>query len=256
MKKFDEKTKSKLKHYVYALKEPSKKIPFYIGKGTNNRVFDHINCKIDDIDENHSPKLEKIKAITSQGEKIEHIIIRHGLSEREALKIEATMIDFLDYFEQGVINQNSGHHSNEYGIMTADEIIRLYNATPLESIRQDCLIININSTYRRGNDSDAIYNSTKSAWAIAKNKILDKNGNILRKYVLSEYHQLIVEVFEVENWYQEQPYTTPKGKTKQRWAFEGKVAPTDIRDLYINKSIYKKRGDAQVIKYFINKREP
>lgn len=38
---FDEKTKQKLKKYVYMLIDPRDNRPFYIGQGVNDRVFDH-----------------------------------------------------------------------------------------------------------------------------------------------------------------------------------------------------------------------
>ena len=80
------------------------------------------------------------------------------------------------------------------------------------------------------------------------------------KYVLSEYRGLIVEVFEVENWY---PKQRGKNKTIDKeknikiqievtgYGFNGVVAPKEIRNLYINKSVAhtKKRGAAQVIRY-------
>ena len=39
---FDEKTQQALGYYVYMLIDPSNNKPFYVGKGKNNRVFDHI----------------------------------------------------------------------------------------------------------------------------------------------------------------------------------------------------------------------
>lgn len=40
---FDEKTKEKLKYYVYLLIDPDTNEPFYVGKGKDDRVFSHIN---------------------------------------------------------------------------------------------------------------------------------------------------------------------------------------------------------------------
>jgi hypothetical protein len=66
---------------------------------------------------------------------------------------------------------------------------------------------------------------------------------------------LIVEVFEVENWYEkERGYNSAAkkfGLTKIGYGFTGSVAPFEIRNLYINKSIHgsKKKGAGSVIRY-------
>ena len=81
---FDEKTVQKLGFYVYLLNDPLDKLPFYVGKGQKNRIFDHINCVIEN--ETKSDKIEKIRKITGRkkNNKVEFLIIRHGLTEKES----------------------------------------------------------------------------------------------------------------------------------------------------------------------------
>ena len=66
------------------------------------------------------------------------------------------------------------------------------------------------------------------------------------RYVLSEYRGLIVEVFEVKEWYSKQRTKNKtidklnKIKTKVEvtgYGFNGLVASDEIRNLYINKSV-------------------
>lgn len=261
---FDEKTKQALKAYVYMLLDPRTKQPFYIGKGrANNRVFDHLACALTDLDQS-TLKYDKIRALQTGGHAIQHVIVRHGLTDKEAFELEAALIDSLSYCGLMLTNEQGGHNSIDKGLMTSEEVMRLYNAQPLSSLGTDCVLININKTYQRGHGVAPIYQATKETWLISKGRI----PHI--KYVLSEYRGLIVAVFEVENWYQK---PRPKNKTVRDldknkvldsngkpltevvtvlgYGFDGRPAPDAIRNLYINKSVaaHKKRGSAQVIRF-------
>jgi len=242
---FDEKTQQELKSYVYALFSNEEQLPFYIGKGKNNRVFDHLRCAISD-DTSINLKYETIR----NSENIRHIIVRHGLTEKESFIVESALIDMFDFIKHSLTNIAGGHNAIEKGLMTTDELTRLYNAEPLEEMPPNSVIININGTYKRGNDKDAIYNATKESWVIAREKIPTL------KYVLSEYRGLIVEVFETESW-KEFHATTSQGRKKVRWGFTGKIAEDSFRKRYLNKSIkeFKKSGHANPIRYVLNKKK-
>lgn len=249
---FDEKTKKALGYYVYMLIDPRNEKPFYVGKGVNNRVFDHIRNAMD----NPTISTEKCDVIREIGpDKVKHVIVTHGLStEADAYRIEAVLIDVLNYSGLPLTNKATGQHANESGIMTTDEIKRLYNAPELKHINDDCVIININGLYNRAMGMNDIYRATKETWRIAKRRL----KNI--KYVLSEYRGLIVEVFEVDKWYpKERPYgikSKRAGQTYTGYGFDGHLAPDEIRRLYINKSIahQKEKGKANPITYTIDKK--
>lgn len=250
---FDEKTRQELKYYVYLLLDPQDNKPFYVGKGIDNRVFNHLDCALTDIDTSNT-KYDKIREVIKKGQFVKHVIVRHGLTESEAFQIEASLIDTLTYCGLLLSNIAGGHNSIEKGLMTSEEIVRLYNAEPLNEIGTDCVLININRTYKRGNGANPIYQATKETWLISEWRLPQI------KYVLSEFRGLIVEVFEVKNWY---PKQRPKNKTIDKeknikiqvdvtgYGFNGNVAQEKIRNLYINKSVahLKQRGAAQVIRY-------
>lgn len=75
-------------YYVYALKDPrqSPAEPFYIGKGTGTRSFDHL-VKPDD-----SLKGQRIKAIEAAGFTVLVSRLVDSLSELQALRLEAELI--------------------------------------------------------------------------------------------------------------------------------------------------------------------
>ena len=88
--------------YVYALKDPRDRPskPFYIGKGTGNRAWEH-QSNIDD-----SEKGQLIRQIMDAGHVVMHTIIADNLSEQQALKIEAELISAFGIRSQGGLLTN------------------------------------------------------------------------------------------------------------------------------------------------------
>lgn len=83
--------------YVYALKDPRQKPskPFYIGKGTGNRAWEH-QANIDD-----SEKGILVGEIKASGHDVIQTIIADNLTEQQALKIEAELISVFGIRSQG-----------------------------------------------------------------------------------------------------------------------------------------------------------
>lgn len=236
MEAFDASTREAIGYYVYCLIDPSSGKPFYVGKGTGDRVFAHARGALENPHD--SDKLNIIRRIIDDDRQVGHVIVRHGLNEETAFAIETAIIDFACRFDIKLENVALGRKSSAFGIMTADEVLRKYQAEPLRCLPDGFIIININRTYRRAKGSKSYYEATKESWVIASRRVPDL------KYVLSEYRGFIVEVFEVENW-----YTVKDHNGKGRWGFNGVQAPDGIRDSYLNCSINRRRGAANPITY-------
>lgn len=115
------------------------------------------------------------------------------------------------------------------------------------------MIININTSYTPGDSYDRVLAATCGTWRIAESKLLGPNGEILRKYVLSEYKGRILAVHKVSSWYRsERQYgkgSKKEGETYMGFAFEGVQAPEEIRSKFVGKSVAwaKKRGAASPV---------
>ncbi len=90
-------------YYVYALKDPrtSPAMPFYIGKGTGTRSYDHL-VRPDD-----SAKGQRIKEIVAAGVQVLVTRMVDQLTEHQALKLEAELISAFGTLETGGLLTNA-----------------------------------------------------------------------------------------------------------------------------------------------------
>lgn len=269
MEQFTQKIADELKSYVYALIDPRNSQIFYIGKGQGNRVFQHAADALDRPEK--TDKLELIREILAskgpdgQPLKVKHYIIRHHLSENEALDIESVLIDIFTYsaFSNHTIgsltNIQAGTHQSCYGIATTDEICRIYGADPIDlqqladELKLNFMTININGSYRAEDEEDAIYEATRKSWCVG-----DQSANKV-DYAIAQYHGFIVGAFYCRNcWELDTEQSSKDNKKKKRRFFS---QPTtldqtiqkqldDLRERLKNKRITVKRGNANPIKYF------
>lgn len=236
---FDLLTISKLKYYVYALADPESEEVFYVGKGHGNRVFDHVIEVMDNPDEVNSLKKSSIAKIIKSGRQPKQWILRHGMTESESLLVESVLIGFHNRFISPLTNEVAGHGSEFYGFKSCDDLIRQYNAQPLDELKHEVVIININKKYL---SNTSAYEATKEAWVISESRLSEL------EYALAEYQGVIVGVYSIQEWY---PVKTSNNKRNSRWGFNGVEAPDAVQQLYLNKSIahHKVRGAANPIRY-------
>lgn len=94
---------SELSFYIYALKDPrsSPARPFYIGKGTGTRAWDHVTVP------DQTPKGARIKEILESGHEVLVTILADELTELQAVKLEAELISAFGTSASGGLLTNS-----------------------------------------------------------------------------------------------------------------------------------------------------
>jgi len=226
----------KLKTYVYRLIDPRNGETFYIGKGKGDRVFAHIRDRVEEDDPNN--KLKRIRDIHLAGFEVDHVIHRHGMDDKTAFEVEAALIDAYP----GLTNVAEPTGSSEYGATHAKEIIRRYTAEPAV-FKHKAMLISVNRTAT----TTSLYEATRYAWKVSPSKANEA------EVILATFQGLIVEAFIAREWLEATSANFPgREDMPGRFAFVGEEAPSEIRNLYIEKRVpdeYRKPGAANPIKY-------
>ena len=185
---FSQSVAERIGYYVYILKDPRDNQVFYVGKGCGNRIFAHVfdanfSCEPSD-------KLDRIRAIQAAGKDVVHLIHRHGLTEKEAFEVEASLIDFIGRLE--LTNLVHGVDSDERGHMKISEVIARYDA-PRADIKEPVILIKVNQFYRRGIDANDLYEITRGTWKLSRRR--EK-----ARFVFAVYKGIIREVYKIHRW--------------------------------------------------------
>lgn len=172
---FSPQTLQEIGYYVYLLVDPRDNTIFYVGKGENNRVFNHEEKVRKDFNPDNDKEV-RIKDILDAGLNVEKYIVRYQLTEEQAFIVESVLINLLgggkgEYvpFKFELSNIQGGHQMSTNKIMTVEQLDALYSSKPLtvDEITDRVMCININKAYRRDGD---VYEAVRAAWRISQKK--------------------------------------------------------------------------------------
>ena len=200
---FSSDTIEKIGYYVYRLVDPRNGQTFYVGKGTGNRVFDHVKGAIkyyDGADENHSyeddpNKLKRIKDIKDANLEVIHIIQRWNLTREQAFVVEAALIDVFP----GLSNMQRGHGS-EYGVCSAIELENKFSSEVYQEPDFGYIIIKVRSStidelVEKFGLEQARYEATRGNWRSKKPDIKKY------PYILSVTDGVVKAIYQVIEWH-------------------------------------------------------
>jgi uncharacterized protein len=237
--RFGTKARETLGQYVYLYLDPETKQPLYVGKGTGNRCFTHLQRPDGPL----SMSLARIKRLGLQP-RID--ILKYGLSDQEALLVEQTAIDLIGI--TSLANRVRGHGSKHGSRANVDDLLMELDAEPVV-VAHSCVLINIAKNYREGMSPQDLYDATRCAWKV--------NPQRKPHFALSVFRGVVREVFEIVEWHDGgstmkssdrdgRPHARPGRKE-----FVGRIADDAVRNRYVGKSVqkYLPRGTQNPIRY-------
>ena len=192
MEGFSSKTRARIKHYVYGLKDPRNHEYFYIGMGTKNRVFTHLKDPKSNKSNLLDPKADKIEQLREISLEPVIVIIRHGLSRHEAILLESCIIDVLGGVQK-LTNKVRGVDANIYGSMSPKNVEAYYKAKDFKlNIKAICF--KINKAWRKNMPEDELYKRISGDW------YLNIKNAEKAEYGIGLYHGIIRGIYKIDRW--------------------------------------------------------
>jgi len=195
---FDILQKKRLGKYVYALRDPRDGKIFYVGQGTNDRIFEHFNeanncVKCSMKFEELSSKIIRILDIWKNNEDVEWIILSHNLplESKIADLIEAAIFDSLSESQNGdTLNEISPPNSSR---LLADDIEAMAAdyVNPILALKY-VFVFPIQNVLK-GEISP--YDATRTTWSISL-----KYRALKESYAVGLKNSISKGSFEIKNW--------------------------------------------------------
>ena len=161
-----------LKNYIYAYFDPTdgSYLPFYVGRGIENRAFSHLKGS-------HNSEVQKIlEKLKELGLSPQIKIIVHGLTLQQAKVAETAAIALLG--KDNLANVVKGSRSN-FTNASPREIIDHYNAK--EVVLKHRVIMIIRNPWNPDLPEYEHYDRTRSAWRLGSKKDLAQFIRVLLK---------------------------------------------------------------------------
>jgi uncharacterized protein len=151
--------------YVYALQDPDDQRIFYVGQGTGNRIFEHLD-RAEILLESRkrlTPKFEAVHAVWTKSKDVRLIVLAGGLSDREADLVESATLDALNMSSNGELtNAIAAPHSS----MVRVEDLAASAYAYVNPSRQYLKVLLLPAQKRQKNKD--VYERCRRSWKVAK----------------------------------------------------------------------------------------
>ena len=212
-----------LENYVYVYYDTETEEPFYIGRGSGNRVLSHTKSSHNEM------VRERIKR-----ENYDFDILAYGLDDETAKKVEAAAIDLIGI--DNLLNKSRGSGATKYGRVNLRTLLRSLTSEEITEVHHNLIVVSINQTYEKyGDDVQALHESTRGVWKGISSEKADQ-----AEYVVGVVEGRVVYVMTAAAWLpagSTEYFVRGNGTVEGRIEFVGRTADEDIQDLYLGKRI-------------------
>ena len=240
--------------YVYVLVDPrgEREQVFYVGKGQNDRMFQHVleSFKTSSINSEKSwgEKLDRISEIHKAGYKVKMYILHYGLTDEHAFIVESVLIDVFRNF-QAIDSHSIGDLTNSIkgfdhrrGFCDTDSLYRNHGINEYVKIlpNENILMIRIGGTDANDND---IYERVRKHW-----KVNPTHAN-KATYIAACRNGIVVGLYKNESGWK--PSSVAEDPNNDgRFYFEGcPVTDESVRERYINRFVDTPKGARYPVMY-------
>ncbi len=260
--------RAKLRSYVYLLVDPRTGRPFYVGRGRDDRCFDHVRAAraaragVGPGDKRGSggsddpgdyPVLDRIRQVEASGRKVRIEVLRHGLDPDEALTLEAAAHDLL-----GLPGDPPGGSQRR----SAVEVRSLLTKRAKFKRSHQVVLLRVGPT-----GSDASYGRARHGWRIGR-RWVDVEAPRSPRWAVVVVGELVDSVYRLDRWEASGPVaegtvgdvTAPGGpgsapggngsRAPERYSFVG-VRDPELDRRYVGKSVapYLGKGSQSSVAY-------
>lgn len=257
--KFDDIAAAKVGWYVYALRDPRNQTVFYVGKGKNNRWFDHIQEARALRDSDYpSLKLQRILDIESAGLTVEAFLIRHGIAtEKLAFEVEAAVVHAYRLTQEAVNGEGvdltniAEVHHPERGLSSVQIAQTLYNAPQAPPIDVPCAMFRLPKLWHPAMSDEELRQATLGWWSpreVAKGRKTAKYAFAISRGIIRGVYRIDPSMWR-ERRKPDRDWEHDVGKSP-RWGFPECEAAPELSQ-YLNTSVKHlyKPGDASAARF-------
>ncbi len=228
--------RARLKSYVYLLVDPRTGKPFFVGRGQDDRCFDHVRAARQhrtSAGPGEEPaggrdefsELERIRRVERSGRRVRIDILRHGLEPDVAATVEAAAHDLL-----GLAGRPSGDSQRR-------------------SAAEVGLLLTKRAKFKRGHQvvllrvppgADTSYGRVRHGWRIGR-RWVDVTAPRAPKWAVVVAGELVDSVYRLDRWEAEEPGeagSAPGGtgaRQAVRYSFVG-TRDVELEGRYVGKS--------------------